>query len=59
MARIFQASLLLEEADHDLAANPSTRLPAIAQFFLNRYVAAGYDFVEDSGYGNLVSQVLE
>ncbi|MBI2544416.1 MAG: acyl-CoA dehydrogenase family protein [Candidatus Rokubacteria bacterium] len=56
MARIFQASLLLEEA---VAANPSTRLPAIAQFFLSRYVVAGYDPAEDSGYGNLVSQVLE
>lgn len=59
MARIFQASLLLEEADQELASHPSTALPAIAQFFLNRYVVAGYDPAEDSGYGNLVSQVLE
>lgn len=59
MARIFQVSLLLEEADHDLASNASTRLPAIAEFFLNRYVVAGYDPTEDSGYANLVRRIAE
>ncbi|MBI4609258.1 MAG: acyl-CoA dehydrogenase family protein [Candidatus Rokubacteria bacterium] len=59
MARIFQASLLLEGADHDLAAKEPTPLPAIARFFVNRYVAAGYDPTEDSGYGDLIGQVVQ
>lgn len=58
-ARIFQVSLLLEEADHDLATERSTPLPAIAEFFLNRYVLTGYDPTGDSGYGELIKQVLE
>ncbi len=59
LARIFQVSVLLEEADHELGANRATPLPTIAQFFLNRYVVAGYDPVEDAGYGDLIRQVLE
>jgi alkylation response protein AidB-like acyl-CoA dehydrogenase len=59
MARIFQASLLLEEADQDLTANRATRLPAVARFFVGRYVEAGYDPAEDPGYGELIRQIVE
>ncbi|MFQ5899283.1 MAG: acyl-CoA dehydrogenase family protein [Candidatus Methylomirabilia bacterium] len=59
VARIFQVSLLLEEADHELAANRPTPLPAMAQLFLNRYVVAGYDPMEDSAYGDLIRRVVE
>ncbi|MBI4590384.1 MAG: acyl-CoA dehydrogenase family protein [Candidatus Rokubacteria bacterium] len=58
MARIFQVSLLLEETEHDLAADRPTPLPAVAELFLNRYVVAGYDPMEDAGYGDLVGRVL-
>ena len=59
MARIFQASLLLEEADQDLTANRPTRLPEIARFFVSRYVEPGYDPAEDPGYGDLIRQIVE
>ena len=59
MARIFQASLLLEEADQDLTANRPTRLPEIARFFVSRYVEPGYDPAEDPGYGELIRQIVE
>jgi len=59
MARIFQASLLLEEADHELSANRPTPLPAIVEFFLNRYVTADYDPLADSGYSELIRQLVE
>ena len=59
MARIFQASLLLEEADQDLTANRPTRLPEITRFFVSRYVEPGYDPAEDPGYGELIRQIVE
>ena len=59
MARIFQASLLLEEADQDLTANRPTRLPEIGRFFVSRYVEPGYDPAEDPGYGDLIRQIVE
>ena len=59
MARIFQASLLLEEADQDLTANRPTRLPEIGRFFVSRYVEPGYDPAEDPGYGELIRQIVE
>jgi hypothetical protein len=59
MARVFQASLLLEEADRELAANRLTPLPSIARFFLNRCVAANYDPAEDPGYAGLIGEVVE
>ncbi len=59
MARIFQVALLLEEADHDLVAKRPTSLPAVAEFFLNRYVVSSYDPTEHPGYGDLIRQVVE
>lgn len=58
MARVFQVALLLEEADHDLAADRPTSLPAIAEFFLHRYVVSDDDPTDRPGYGDLIRQVV-
>lgn len=58
MARIFQATLLLEDAQDATADDRIGWLPAAAQLLLNRDGASGYDPAKDPGYPALLHQVL-
>jgi hypothetical protein len=58
MARIFQATLLLEDAQEATADDATGWLPAAAQLLLNRDAASGYDPAKDPAYPALLHQVL-
>jgi alkylation response protein AidB-like acyl-CoA dehydrogenase len=59
MARIFQVSLLLDDARHATGEDDLGWLPAAAQFLLDRDVARGRDPIADPAYPELVRQILE
>ncbi|MEK7714814.1 MAG: acyl-CoA dehydrogenase family protein, partial [candidate division NC10 bacterium] len=59
IARIMQAALLLEDAQHGAGEKGLGWLGAAAQLILNRHVLVGYDPAADRGYPELIRQVLE
>jgi alkylation response protein AidB-like acyl-CoA dehydrogenase len=58
LARVFQAALLLEEADAALARGEATGLPAVARFFVDRHVRRDYAPAGDPGYAGRLAEVL-
>jgi hypothetical protein len=56
LARLVQAALLLEDAQHAAGEPRVDWLPAAAQLLLNRYAATDYDAAKDPGYLELIDR---
>src|SRR5262245_27868439 len=58
MARLFQISLLLDDAEH-VTDDESGWLPAAAELLMNRYLTVGYDPMDDPRYPDHIRRLLE
>jgi hypothetical protein len=58
LARVFQAALLLEEAQGVLAGGEATDLPALAGFFVDRHVRRRPAPVNDPAYAARLQEIV-
>jgi acyl-CoA dehydrogenase len=59
LALLVQAACLLAEADWELSQGLDTDKPAALAFFINRYLRAGYEPMEDGAYLDRLAKLVE